>query len=958
MAEIDPVILELRANLLRYQSDLRKQATDTERQLGRQERAVQRLEKQMLRSSTAISGSLRTIGATLGAAFGAREVGQIIDNFTRLQNSLKVSGLEGEALGRVQERLLELSGRYGVSINELANLYGKASQSGKELGASEAQLLQITEASAQALKISGTSAAQAQGALLGLSQALAAGTVRAEEYNQILEGGLQPLLQVAANTDKYGGSLARLRQAVIDGKVSSQELFNSILAGSAQLDAQASKATLTLAGAFEALASQLTVYVGQSAEASGATAALAGGIKLLADNLDIIIPALALIAATMGTSLVVNALAGSRAFFALTAAMGGAATAAEAATFAFGGLGAVLTGPVGIAAAVVAVGAGLVYLANSSYDAEAAVKDLEQASQNTEATLAAYISRLKEGGASTEELARVSAIAAGKIDVLADSYNRASVEAHKLATNASLATIELLKQQAVIAAASKTRQAQLEGQLYNSSAASIARMQVGLDPVDPKRRAELEAKIAQEKRVQRNADAAQEALKIGFARGIDLTGAKPSPPSPPPSKTKPTRTTRSRAGSGRDPLDDAFRNDQDLRQLQIEELRAKEQIATTVEERASLAREALDLEKQSRVAEIDEAVRKGQLTKDEADARKKIIENLYGVAAAEGDIVVQGKEAAYQRAITREEQERIARQQTDAMRSELEALGAEAGVTDVRKARVEIERRMLDLQQQIERKLLEEAIARGDITDAAAERAKLARKQAADRKGFEEDSKGPLGQYLDEIRKVGLNMDDEFEKVAVNGLQTLNDGLTDAIVNSKNLGDVFKNVAKQIIADLIRIAIQQTIVNSLANALSGAFGGGIGGGAGGAGGAIKSGAKTFGAAFGRASGGYVEAGRLYRINEAGAEGFVPANSGQIIPAGQMNARAMSAGQSPQGPIELRVYADRGAFISDVEAISAGQAVKVTMAAAPALTERAVSETMRRANRPRMPGAGR
>ena len=35
MAEIDPVVLELRANLLRYQSDLRKQATDTERQLGR-----------------------------------------------------------------------------------------------------------------------------------------------------------------------------------------------------------------------------------------------------------------------------------------------------------------------------------------------------------------------------------------------------------------------------------------------------------------------------------------------------------------------------------------------------------------------------------------------------------------------------------------------------------------------------------------------------------------------------------------------------------------------------------------------------------------------------------------------------------------------------------------------------------------------------------------------------------
>lgn len=321
MSEIDPLVFKLIADTKAAQAEARRTATTMGQSFGRVERDILKLENQMKRSSGAIAGQLRGLAGTLGTAFGAREIGQIIDNFTRLQNSLKVSGLEGEALGRVQERLLELSGRYGVSINELANLYGKASQSGKELGASEAQLLQITEASAQALKISGTSAAQAQGALLGLSQALAAGTVRAEEYNQILEGGLQPLLQVAANTDKYGGSLARLRQAVIDGKVSSQELFDSILAGSAQLDAQASKATLTLAGAFEALASQLTVYVGQSAEASGVTAALAGGIKLLADNLDIIIPALALIAATMGTSLVVNALAGSRAFFALTAAM-------------------------------------------------------------------------------------------------------------------------------------------------------------------------------------------------------------------------------------------------------------------------------------------------------------------------------------------------------------------------------------------------------------------------------------------------------------------------------------------------------------------------------------------------------------------------------------------------------------------------------------------------------------
>ena len=57
----------------------------------------------------------------------------------------------------------------------------------------------------------------------------------------------------------------------------------------------ASGATGTVAGAFEALTSRLTVYIGQSAQVSGATQAIAGAMQLLADNLETIIPLLAII---------------------------------------------------------------------------------------------------------------------------------------------------------------------------------------------------------------------------------------------------------------------------------------------------------------------------------------------------------------------------------------------------------------------------------------------------------------------------------------------------------------------------------------------------------------------------------------------------------------------------------------------------------------------------------------
>ena len=349
MAEVDPLIFRILADSKAARKDVADFQRITGQGLNRVERDVLKLEAQIKRSSGAIGGHLRGLAGTLGTLFTGRELVAAIDSFTRLQNSLRVAGLEGQQLERVQAKLLDMSSRYGVNIEGLANLYGKASDAGKSFGASEVEVLKLTEATSQALKISGTNAQAAQGALLGLTQALSSGTVRAEEWNQANEGGLRPLLQAAAASEKYGNDINKLRAAVLDGKVSSQEFFNAILAGSAQLEGQASKATLTLSGAYEALASRLTVYIGESAEANGATAALAGAMKLLADNIEIIIPALATIVAFMGTRMVVAAIAGSRAYAGFTAVLAGTATASATATAGLTALTAALTGPAGIA---------------------------------------------------------------------------------------------------------------------------------------------------------------------------------------------------------------------------------------------------------------------------------------------------------------------------------------------------------------------------------------------------------------------------------------------------------------------------------------------------------------------------------------------------------------------------------------------------------------------------------
>jgi tape measure domain-containing protein len=373
-----------------------------------------RMKRDAEAATQSISNSFKTLSISIGAYFSGREMVGLLDSFTRLQNNLRVAGLEGEQLKSVQDSLFAVSQRYGTNLEELSSLLGKVTQSQKELGASQSQLIALTTASAQALRITGTSTQAAQGALLGMSQALSSGTVRAEEYNQMLEGGLQPLLQVVANTEKYGGSLGKLRAAVVDGKVSSKEFFDAILAGSGQLEEKAAKAALTLSGGYQTLTNALTVYFGEADKANGVSVALGGGLQFVGNNLQTIIPLVASLGTAIGVGYVTNLVRARLATIALTAANAGLMTSMGRLGLVAGttriALLAAFGGPVGIA--ITTVGAALYYVSTQATAAEAAA------------------ARYAEGQAKSEEATKGATDA---IEKLAFAHGRAREEAIKQA---------------------------------------------------------------------------------------------------------------------------------------------------------------------------------------------------------------------------------------------------------------------------------------------------------------------------------------------------------------------------------------------------------------------------------------------------------------------------------------------------------------------------------------------
>lgn len=291
----DKVVVELELKDGQYLAKVRRNEEQFTKSQQNSARAAEDAERRIRASSDGISRAFKSVAASLAAGASIAAITKMADNYTNLQNRLKATGLEGQALIDVQDRLYEAANKNGIAVDAVAQLYQRATLAQKNLGASTDEIISLTNGVAAALRVQGVSAEQASGPLLQLGQALGAGTVRAEELNSLLEG-TPILLQAAANgSAKYAGDMNALAAAVRNGEVSSQELFRAMLAGLPEIQAQAEQLPKTVGQAMQILNNQLGRYVGQADQGLSATQRLAAGIEGLANNLDKVIPAIAVL---------------------------------------------------------------------------------------------------------------------------------------------------------------------------------------------------------------------------------------------------------------------------------------------------------------------------------------------------------------------------------------------------------------------------------------------------------------------------------------------------------------------------------------------------------------------------------------------------------------------------------------------------------------------------------------
>lgn len=292
--DVERLVVSLEATITKYERAMNKAMQQTNK-------TARNMENRFNRAAGTVESRFARMGRGMSTSFAALQVGwakafagvaalrgaqQLIDASTRIENSLKVAGLAGDELVRVYDSLYASAQRNAAPVESLVELYGRAAQVQNELGVSSEELLGFTDNIAVALRVSGKSASEASGALLQLSQALGSGIVRAEEFNSINEGALPVLQAVAAGMQQAGGSVSRLRQLVIDGKVSSEAFFRAFEAGSVILNEKVADAELTISQQFIRLQNVLIDTAGKFSEATGAGDLMGAAIARLADDID------------------------------------------------------------------------------------------------------------------------------------------------------------------------------------------------------------------------------------------------------------------------------------------------------------------------------------------------------------------------------------------------------------------------------------------------------------------------------------------------------------------------------------------------------------------------------------------------------------------------------------------------------------------------------------------------
>lgn len=146
-------------------------------------------------TTRAVSGTERSmsglskVAVALATALSAQQIGEYADAWANVSNKLANSLRQNEQLIDVTQRVFDITQQTRSSLEATASLYSRLERATRQYGTSADDLARLTTIINQGFVVSGASAQEAENAIIQLSQGLASGALRGDEFNSVNENG-------------------------------------------------------------------------------------------------------------------------------------------------------------------------------------------------------------------------------------------------------------------------------------------------------------------------------------------------------------------------------------------------------------------------------------------------------------------------------------------------------------------------------------------------------------------------------------------------------------------------------------------------------------------------------------------------------------------------------------------------------------------------------------------------
>lgn len=366
----------------------RKTETATDR-MNRENERANREYKEMQRSVDQATGAMRSLIGILGFTLGVREVIQYSDSWRSVNNQLRMVTDSERDLISVRDRLLQSSLATNSELSDTVNLYSEMYRATRELETSSNDVAVAVDTVNNLFLAGGKNAAETAGAVRQLTQGLASGTLRGDEFNSVAEGAPRILDALAESLGMARGSL---RDFAAEGGITSEILIDALLDYSDEAQQMADQTDRTFGQHMVNARTNVTAFIGEMTAADTAVAELGQGIEFLSENLEELTPIVGAAAVALG---------GAGAYSLATA------------------LGSVLMVAGGLPALLTATGAATAYLFKQFDRTDAFMNDLDR-----------FASSLVDVMDAHEELARSGATLEDQMTSLVDvvAINRTEID--------------------------------------------------------------------------------------------------------------------------------------------------------------------------------------------------------------------------------------------------------------------------------------------------------------------------------------------------------------------------------------------------------------------------------------------------------------------------------------------------------------------------------------------------